>query len=283
MDEKTQYIKFMSDIIDSGIWASLSSSARALYPVLLKFSNKDFKPVWPSTETLMRLTGFKSKKSIIQAKKELSDTGLLHFVPGSGRSPSYYYFSFAYKGSKIPPQGYTENHPRDSAFSTSGVAGFPADRGAAVSPNNINITISNNHTLQKEKGFVGEESTPTAETVIAEFGADLFLQAYRIAEEKGLKDNLSYIKGICKNLLHGGQLKNNQKHRGPSYAGTWKGFLDWAGSHLTKASVDLLKSVKIEAEGRTIFIQDQVSDFLANVIVKYFSDEISPSILVVFS
>ena len=40
MADPQQYIKFMSDIIDSGTWAALSSGAKTLYPVLLKFSDQ---------------------------------------------------------------------------------------------------------------------------------------------------------------------------------------------------------------------------------------------------
>lgn len=69
MGEHYPYIKFFADIIESGVWAGLSSAAKTLYLVLLKFSDQHFKPVWPSTEILLKLTGFKTKKSIIQGKK----------------------------------------------------------------------------------------------------------------------------------------------------------------------------------------------------------------------
>ena len=74
---KTSYSKFMNDIIDLGIWKKLIPSAKALYIVLLKFSNGNLKHVWPSTPLLMELTGYKQKKSIIDAKKDLIEKGLI--------------------------------------------------------------------------------------------------------------------------------------------------------------------------------------------------------------
>lgn len=93
-ETSNQYIKFMSDIIDSGLWGKLSPAAKTLYPVLLKFSDQNFKHVWPSTETLLKLTGFKTKKSILLGKKELIKEGLLYYKPGCGRTNSTYFFSF---------------------------------------------------------------------------------------------------------------------------------------------------------------------------------------------
>ncbi|EMY23957.1 hypothetical protein LEP1GSC115_1586 [Leptospira interrogans serovar Australis str. 200703203] len=78
---------------------------------MLKFSDQHFKPVWPSTEVLLRLTGFKTKKSIIQGKRDLIQAGLLQVTPGTGHTSSRYYFCFNYPGSKIPPQGYNFGNP----------------------------------------------------------------------------------------------------------------------------------------------------------------------------
>lgn len=69
MGEHYPYIKFFADIIESGVWANLSSAAKTLYLVLLKFSDQHFKPVWPSTEILLRLTGFKTKNQSYKEKE----------------------------------------------------------------------------------------------------------------------------------------------------------------------------------------------------------------------
>ena len=158
---KQQFIKFMTDIIDSGAWASLSPAAKTLYPVLLKFSDQYFKDVWPSTSLLLKLTGFKSKKTLIVAKRELSSAGLLYFKPGTGRTNSKYIFSFNYEGSKIAPQRSNFLHSSVSKLDTSeGV--FPHPQGVSpVNPNQINITITNNNN-QKDNMKTKDDKTTTS-------------------------------------------------------------------------------------------------------------------------
>ncbi|MCC5815563.1 MAG: helix-turn-helix domain-containing protein [Leptospira sp.] len=151
MSEHQSYIRIMSDIIDSGIWAKLSSAARTLYPVLLKFSDFYFKPVWPSTETLLGLTGFKTKKSLNEAKRDLIKLGLLHVIPGSGRTSTYYYFRFDYPGSQIKPLG-DKNIPLwGGEFQPSEGAKSRNQGGIEGYPNNINITINNNQNNETKK------------------------------------------------------------------------------------------------------------------------------------
>lgn len=142
-----QYLKFMIDLIDSGVWARLSPAAKSLYPVLLKFSDQNFKSVWPSTSLLLNLTGFKSKKSIIQAKRELAREGLIQFKPGSGRMNSLYYFTFNYTGSRITPQGWKNIPLSGSLKEPFGGDAFYPQGDLGKNPNQINITIHNNHSL----------------------------------------------------------------------------------------------------------------------------------------
>jgi hypothetical protein len=151
MSEHQSYIRIMSDIIDSGIWAKLSSAARTLYPVLLKFSDFYFKPVWPSTETLLGLTGFKTKKSLNEAKRDLIKLGLLHVIPGSGRTSTYYYFRFDYPGSQIKPLG-DKNIPLWGRDSDASEGSKSQNQGGMEGyPNHINITINNNQNNETKK------------------------------------------------------------------------------------------------------------------------------------
>lgn len=151
MGEHYPYIKFFADIIESGVWANLSSAAKTLYLVLLKFSDQHFKPVWPSTEMLLKLTGFKTKKSIIQGKRDLIQAGLLQVTPGTGHTSSRYYFCFNYQGSKIPPQGYIFGHPGGGETGIPGVSGGRPQGSGEGAPNHINITITNNQNQELEK------------------------------------------------------------------------------------------------------------------------------------
>ena len=216
MGANNMYLAIMSDILDSGIWAKLGPAAKALYPVLCKFSNHTFKPVWPGTDELLRLTGFKTKKSLQEAKRELSDMGLLHIIPGTGRTPSHYYFRFDYPGSRVD----IETH-RDSAVSrrrinespTEGGAGNPEGAGQ-ISPNHINIhinkltqTTNNNNPdvssllneffgISKPRGDFREH---LVQEMLEKYGSLEVGEAVRIAISKGKDGDIRYLEGILKN------------------------------------------------------------------------------------
>ncbi|HMV44750.1 MAG TPA: helix-turn-helix domain-containing protein [Leptospiraceae bacterium] len=275
-----QYIKFMSDIIDSGLWGRLSSAAKTLYPVLLKFSDQNFKQVWPGTDLLLKLTGFKTKKSIVLGKKELIKEGLLYYRPGSGRTNSVYYFTFNYPGSKIIPQ-------RDKTIPLTGIQTSPREDDALTPqtvpsgiPNHLNITITNTQSLKTDK----EESY---EKLIDMYGIKVVDEAYQMAKLKGFETNLSYVAGICKNISRKGKenvFKNNQEMDTAQHViDSWRSFIDWSKMHLTRSSVDILKQISISVDGRSIYIQEDLSDFLKQIIIKYFHEELDPPILVVFS
>jgi len=216
MGANNMYLAIMSDILDSGIWAKLGPAAKALYPVLCKFSNHTFKPVWPGTDELLRLTGFKTKKSLQEAKRELSDMGLLHIIPGTGRTPSHYYFRFDYPGSRVD----IETH-RDSAVSRrrineslpEGGAGSPEGAGQ-ISPNHINIhinkltqTTNNNNPdvssllneffgISKPRGDFREH---LVQEMLEKYGSLEVGEAVRIAISKGKDGDIRYLEGILKN------------------------------------------------------------------------------------
>ena len=128
--ENQQYFKFISNIIRSGLWAELSQGARVLYPVLLSFSDKDFKPVYPGTKTLLKLTGFKQKSSLSRARQELLNKGLITFSIGTGRENTYYQFR--------APVGAGQKAPTGASNTASG------DSFAAPQYNQIHISIDNN-------------------------------------------------------------------------------------------------------------------------------------------
>ena len=136
--ENLTYFKFLSNIISRGIWAKLSSGARTLYPVLLSFSDRNFKPVWPGTKKLLELTGFKHKESISKARRELADAGLLTFSIGTGRKNTVYQFS-------IPHPEVCYNMPL-GAVGLGGLVsaeGSPGVRGDSPPYNQIHISIDN--------------------------------------------------------------------------------------------------------------------------------------------
>jgi hypothetical protein len=149
-DQNYAFFKFMHDIVDAGVWASLSNSSRALYPVLCKFTNEQFSFVWPATTELLRLTGFKTKKPLQQARRELVNAGLIDYIPGTGHNSSRYYFRFDYKGSRIHLDTYRDHirtrrgrHSEPSAESNDHPKGVPKVT-PNNNPNNIHINIHNN-------------------------------------------------------------------------------------------------------------------------------------------
>jgi hypothetical protein len=215
MDSNNKYLAIMSDVLDSGTWAKLGPAAKALYPVLCKFSNLNFKPVWPGTDVLLKLTGFKTKKSLQEAKRELVEAGLIHVVPGSGRTPSYYYFRFDYPGSKVDIERHRDikaSHRGIEESPPGGASGHP-EGGASVAPNHINIhikkftqTTNNNPDLwsllneffgaDKRRGDFREH---LIQQMLEKYGSLEVGEAVRIAISKGKDGDIRYLEGILKN------------------------------------------------------------------------------------
>lgn len=216
MDANNMYLAIMSDILDSGTWAQLGPAAKALYPVLCKFSSHTFKPVWPGTDELLRLTGFKTKKSLQEAKRELIKTGLIHVVAGTGRTPSHYYFRFDYRGSRVDIEAHRAN-----TASRRGIQESPPERyidtpqgAAAVAPNHINIhinkltqTTTNNNpdlsSLLNEFFGSGQKRGDYKERLVQEmlekYGSLEVGEAVRIAISRGKDGDIRFLEGILKN------------------------------------------------------------------------------------
>lgn len=223
MEENNSYFKFMSDVIESETWAKLSAAAKALYPVLLKFSNGQFKPVWPGTETLLRLTGFKSKKSLQSARRELATSGLIDFIPGTGRTSTRYYFKFTYPGSRVerstspPPRGVSVSTPGGNSESRAG--------GAEVPANYINIQIHQSENKKQTKllkslnkkieNFLknDREEDPKnrfIESLLEKYGELEVGEAINIAIRRGKSGDIKYLEGILRNRDAQG-IKINQR------------------------------------------------------------------------
>lgn len=274
----------MSDIIDSGLWGKLSPAAKTLYPVLLKFSDQNFKQVWPSNETLLKLTGFKTKKSITLGKKELIKEGLLQYRPGSGRTNSTYFFSFNYEGSKITPLWDKKIPLSDIPKYHSESPSSTSQRSAEMTPNNLNITINNTQTTNEEIKL------NSFEKLIELYGLNIVDKATQIAKSKNLDTNIPYIAGVCKNLSKGKDydiskqpIFNQNADPAQHVIDSWKNFIDWSKLHLTRSSVEILQRIAIGVDGQAIFIEEKLSQFLKQIILKYFNDEVSPSIIIIFS
>jgi len=217
MDTNNMYLAIMSDILDSGTWANLGPAAKALYPVLCKFSNHTFKPVWPGTDVLLQLTGFKTKKSLQEARRELVEKGLLHIVSGTGRTSSHYYFRFDYPNSKVDIERHRGAAVSPRGVSTDPAAGYTATPEPApqIPPNHINIhinkltqTTNNNNSevlssllneffgSQKQRGGFREQ---LVQEMLEKYGSLEVGEAVRIAISRGKDGDIRYLEGILKN------------------------------------------------------------------------------------
>lgn len=144
--EQLPFVKLVSALFDTGLWARMSAGARALYPALLRFSDGQFKPVYPGTRRLMDMTGFKHKKSIREARRELVRLGLVSFAAGSGRENTYYHFRFDWtKGdTSVPLSGLRQSpSPGEQHASPWEDPGSPGGGREAPPYNQIQITINN--------------------------------------------------------------------------------------------------------------------------------------------
>ncbi|MBU43606.1 MAG: hypothetical protein CMN76_10325 [Spirochaetaceae bacterium] len=140
-----QYFKFITDVIRSGTWARLSSAARALYPVLLSFTDRHFSPVYPGSNRLLELTGFKQKSSLRKAREELQEAGLILVKKGSGRTNSTYHFIFTPQESATVSPGGTHQHtPAGDQQAPQPATSAPPRAPLAEGPyNQIHISIQN--------------------------------------------------------------------------------------------------------------------------------------------
>ncbi len=178
LEEQLPYFKFVSALIDRGLWARMSSAARTLYPVLLRFSDRNFKPVFPGAQTLLRLTGFKQKASLRKARRELTALGLISVTEGSGRRNTFYHFRFDW-AHEDTPQGATNATPSEApgrlpAVHPEDPPGFPehspggSDQDSRY--NQIHISINNN--VPQEGGHTEIPDSDRMEFLVRRFGAD---------------------------------------------------------------------------------------------------------------
>lgn len=213
----------MHDIIDSGTWGKLSSGARTLYPVLCKFTDETFKMVWPGTETLLKLTGFKTKKSLQDARKDLEKNGLISYSAGTGRTSTRYHFRFDYPGSRFDIHLY-----REKIISLRGIEKYSPGGGNNIPqgennipPKEINININNNYSQKQQeilddlksirgelKNFLAQSpytknldqsKNEFVEKILEKYSELEVGEAIRIAVQKGKNGDIRYLEGILRN------------------------------------------------------------------------------------
>ena len=97
--DRLTYFMFVKDIITSGAYAKLSSSAKVIYPIIGIHINKEGE-AFPAISRLQKLSGL-SRPSVVSATKELINNGFVTKVKGNSRVSNRYRIVFEYEGSII--------------------------------------------------------------------------------------------------------------------------------------------------------------------------------------
>lgn len=237
--DQLPFFKFVSAVIDSGIWAKLSPAARTLYPVLLKFSDGSFKPVFPGTKRLLELTGFKQKSSIQKARDELVKAGLISITRGTGRTNTHYIFRFdclntPLGGTTATPSGSREHTP-------AGAASEPHRSAEAPAYNQIHISINHQQEAKKHS------------ELIQRFGEKAVELARNECKLAGLPETDYEIEKIlCRN--------------DESNAMTWSEVLECIQDRISPGSFRLIQNSFQSEEDGLIIISDQLPGFLKRIL-----------------
>lgn len=156
---KASWSKLMNAIIDEGHLAKMKGASPKVYMALLRHSDFDLKDVYPGIEKLCKLTGVKSRTSIKDALKNLSEIGLIHITKRSHDSKgcltnlySFEKFSPLEEGQKSDQGEGQKSGQGYSRLSGPAAGGNPA-------PNNTEITIPNTTTNNRrlKKRIIQEE------------------------------------------------------------------------------------------------------------------------------
>ncbi len=248
--ENLPFFKFVTGIIRNGIWAKLSPAARALYPVLLCFSDRNFKPVYPGTQTLLKLTGFKHKASLRKARKELVEQGLLTLSPGTGRENTYYQFRFDFARTALPPQGGAEMPLRGSGSSSSG------GRHGGPAYNQIHISIDNHPSSQKT-GHKGIKDTSAAEE--EKWG---FLKRRFGTEAVKLAASECRLSSIAANTTNVEKILYNNKRS----SHTWSELKKDMSKHISPNSLDLICHAYVDEQDGLLIFKDNLPAHLKTLL-----------------
>ncbi|MBL8018181.1 MAG: helix-turn-helix domain-containing protein [Leptospirales bacterium] len=187
--ESLPFAKLVTALFDRGVWARMSAAARALYPVLLRFSDGQFKGVYPGASRLMELTGFKHKKSIREARNELISLGLITATRGTGRTNTYYQFRFDWVGDTAGyPTGALQSPPGEAGRAPQGVPGHPLRMDLeGPTHNQIHISITNH----VQSGIPAE-----LENLRKRFGEERVRRALSECDLAGLDGNPANVESI---------------------------------------------------------------------------------------
>ena len=258
-DKEHQYFKFVSALIDSGIWAGMSAAARALYPVLLRFSDRHYKEVWPGTQALLKLTGFKQKASLRKARQELVGLGLITLAQGSGRKNTRYHFHFDWVTGG-PPSGVSAR----PAEGTECVPGGALGTAAGVVPgtpryNQIHISINNTQNPEAQNRASGkfEAGTPAE---LAGLKARHGHEAVRLALSECELSGLPPSAGNIQKILYRGDAPQGE---------SWSDVEEFLASRISPGSLKMIRESLIEERDGVLVFQDSLPEYLKQLLRRF--------------
>lgn len=264
MGNELTYFKFVCELIDAGIWAKMSPAARTLYPVLLRFSDRNFSPVYPGSKKLMELTGFKQKSSLRKARNELVELGLISITLGNGRKNTIYHFRFDW----ITPRG-TQKYPSESRnpTTTEGSNSTPVGDTEVDAPgyspippyNQIQISI-NNHPVPSTNSNHQEMQKDPFEELKKQFGE----KSVQLAISEAQLADLPITPDTIYKILTG-SIKQPQ----PSVEGIFREL----ENKVSENSLKLIKSSYIRQENDFFIFSNDLPLYLKNILIKI-SDKI---------
>ena len=251
MSREFPFLKLVSPLIDTGIWAAMSPAARALYPVLLRFSDGKFKPVYPGSRILLKLTGFKQKSTLRRARRELVATGLLSVTEGSGRSNTVYHFRFdPLRGDQLPPGEAMQEPAGGEGVAHRGSPGQGGEERTGPPPyNQIHISINNNVPGETE----AETSSGTQKTLREEFGervVDLAISECGLGGIPPTDENLRKI------------LYRDGGGAGPS----WPDLVRYLSERISPGSLTMIQESFREEQHGVFIFSDDLPEFLKTLL-----------------
>jgi hypothetical protein len=260
MGNELPYFKFVCELIDAGIWAKLSPAARTLYPVLLRFTDRNFSPVYPGSKKLMELTGFKQKSSLRKARNELVKLGLISITLGNGRTNTIYHFRFDWASPRevqnYPSEGNPKTPYRTENISPQGIKNNHTPDSPVITPyNQIHISINN---VQDNPKII--QKNDEFEKLKKEFGeknVELAISEAKLADIPVNYENILKI------------LQGNLNQNSPNI----EKFYEDLSNKISENSLKLIKNSFLREEnGFFIFSQD-LPLYLKNILIKL-SDKI---------
>lgn len=229
-----------------------------------------------------------SKNTVVKYKKRLKELGWISPIrEGRGKNDSITLFEFAQvlqisqnpknedsKASNISIEVFQNPTALGEDFS-----GVPQEGGMLVQ----DICTDNIVSTDETNKFVSENKTQVTpklslESLEKKFGKDILSKALDIASARGMRSNLKYVLGICKNL-DTIEIKPDQTE---SQKPTWDDFMNWSRVRLTRSSMEILERTQIELNMNGLLVLTEMPESLQMIVFKYFTEECKIKIPVYF-